>query len=145
MIFRHNNTLFHWNFPFKAVITLDEIKIHSLDMKQQKENEKIETDSRKKSALETIIDVVLGFLIFLPVNYFVLPLFVDQIAESNIVGILTITAIFTSISLVRKYALRRWFENQRQIVYENKIFVVNHINPKRFIRNLLEKLGGRKN
>ena len=145
MISRHKNTLFHQNFPFKAVITLDEIKTHSLDMKQQKENEKIETDSRKKSVLETIIDVVLGFLIFLPVNYFVLPLFVDQIAESNIVGMLAITAIFTSISLVRKYALRRWFENQRQIVYENKIFVVNHINPKRFIRNLLEKLGGRKN
>ena len=113
--------------------------------KQHIEKEKIEIDSKKKSALETVADVVLGFLIFLPVNYFVLPLFVDQIAESNIVGILTITAIFTSISLVRKYALRRWFENQRQIVYENKIFVVNHINPKRFIRNLLEKLGGRKN
>jgi len=145
MTFRHKNTSFHQNFPFKAVITLADMKTHSTDMKQHKENEKTEFDSRKKSALETIIDVVLGFLIFLPVNYFILPLFVDQIAESNIVGMLTITAIFTSISLVRKYVLRRWFENQKQIVYENKIFVVNRINPKHFIRNLLEKLGGRKN
>ena len=112
--------------------------------KQHIEKEKIEIDSKKKSALETVADVVLGFLIFLPVNYFVLPLFVDQIAESNIVGILTITAIFTSISLVRKYALRRWFENQRQIVYENKTWIVNNISPKRLVRNLLEKLGGMK-
>ena len=105
---------------------------------------KIDVDSRKKSALEAIADVGLGFGIFLPVNYFVLPLFVDQIAEYNIVGILTISAIFTSISLVRKYALRRWFESQRQIIYENKTWIVNNISPKRLVRNLLEKLGGMK-
>ena len=105
---------------------------------------KIDVDSRKKSALEAIADVGLGFGIFLPVNYFVLPLFVDQIAEYSIVGMLTISAIFTSISLVRKYALRRWFESQRQIIYENKTWIISNINPKRFIRNLLEKLGGMK-
>ena len=85
--------------------------------------EKIGFDSRKKSILETVTDVVLGFVIFLPVNYFVLPLFVDQIADYSIIGMLTISAIFTSISLVRKYVIRRWFENQRKIsvpkVYEH--------------------------
>jgi len=111
---------------------------------ETQEKEKIEVDSRKKSAIETVIDVILGFMIFVPVNYFVLPLFVDQIAEYNIVGILTISAIFTSISLVRKYALRRWFESQRQIIYENKTWIVNNISPKRLVRNLLEKLGGMK-
>ena len=144
MTFRHKITSFRQNFPFKAVITLADMKTHSIDMKQHKENEKIEFDTRKKSALETITDVVIGFLIFLPVNYFVLPLFVDQIAEYNIVGILTISAIFTLISLVRKYALRRWFESQRQIIYENKTWIVNNISPKRLVRNLLEKLGGMK-
>ena len=144
MVPRHKITPFHQKFPVKTVNTSTYIKSYNFDMKKQKENEKTEFDSRKKSALETITDVVLGFLIFVPVNYFVLPLFVDQIAEYNIVGILTISAIFTSISLVRKYALRRWFESQRQIIYENKTWIVNNINPKRFIRNLLEKLGGMK-
>ena len=144
MTLRHKNTSFHQKFPVKTVITSTYIKSYNFDMKKQKENEKTEFDTRKKSALETIADVVIGFLIFLPVNYFVLPLFVDQIAEYNIVGILTISAIFTSISLVRKYALRRWFESQRQIIYENKTWIVSNINPKRFIRNLLEKLGGMK-
>ena len=70
-------------------------------------------DSRKKSITETIIDIVIGFLLFLPVNFFVLPLFVDQIAEQNILGILFLSSIYTSIAVVRKYVLRRWFENMR--------------------------------
>ena len=113
--------------------------------KQDIEKEKIEVDSRKRSAIETVIDVILGFLIFVPVNYLVLPLFVDQIAEYDIVGMLTISAIFTLISLVRKYAIRRWFENHRLVLSEKKIWIINNINPKRFVRNLLEKLGGLKN
>ena len=111
--------------------------------KQDIEKEKIEVDSRKRSVIETVIDVILGFMIFVPVNYLVLPLFVDQIAGYDIVGMLTISAIFTSISLVRKYAIRRWFENHRIVLSEKKIWIVNNINPKRFIHNLLEKLGGR--
>ena len=70
--------------------------------KQDIEKEKIEVDSRKRSAIETVIDVILGFVIFVPVNYLVLPLFVDQIAGYDIVGMLTISAIFTLISLVRR-------------------------------------------
>ena len=113
--------------------------------KQDIEKEKIEVDSRKRTAIETVIDVILGFLIFVPVNYLVLPLFVDQIAGYDIVGMLTISAIFTLISLVRKYAIRRWFENHRLVLYEKKIWIINNVTPKRFARNLLEKLGGLKN
>ena len=113
--------------------------------KQDIEKEKTEVDSRKRSAIETVIDVILGFVIFVPVNYLVLPLFVDQIAEYDIVGMLTISAIFTLISLVRKYAIRRWFENHRLVLSEKKIWIINNMNPKLFVRNLLEKLGGLKN
>jgi len=143
MIFRHKNTVFPHNFRGNPGTTLASIPAHNNMNNHLKVNEKTETDSRKKSALETIADVVLGFLIFLPVNYFVLPLFVDQIAEYNIVGMLTISAIFTSISLVRKYAIRRWFENHRLVLSEKKIWIINNINPKQFVHNLLEKLGGR--
>ena len=71
-------------------------------------------DSKKKSITETIIDIVIGFLLFLPVNFFVLPLFVDQIAEQNIVGVLFLSSIYTSIALARKYVLRRWCESMRK-------------------------------
>ena len=70
-------------------------------------------DTRKKSITETVIDVSTGFVIFLPVNFFVLPLFVDEIASQSIIGILSISGIYTSIALVRKYTLRRLFERMR--------------------------------
>lgn len=71
-------------------------------------------DSRKKSITETVIDVSTGFVIFLPVNFFVLPLFVDEIASQSIIGVLSISGIYTSIALVRKYTLRRLFERMRK-------------------------------
>ena len=70
-------------------------------------------DSRKKSLVETSLDIFLGFLMFLPVNYFVLPLLVDPIAEYNILTAIQIGIMFSTISLIRKFALRRWFERMR--------------------------------
>ena len=70
-------------------------------------------DSRKKSIIESITDIVIGFLMYLPINFFVLPMFADQIANQEIVGFLQITAIFTLVAFVRKYTIRRWFSKMR--------------------------------
>ena len=75
-------------------------------------------DSKKKSMADTVTDITIGFLLFLPVNFFVLPLFVNEIATQNVTGMLTNSAIYTSIALARKFVLRRWFESMR-----NKKFV----------------------
>ena len=40
-------------------------------------------DSRKKSIIESITDIVVGFLMYLPINFFVLPMFSDQIANQE--------------------------------------------------------------
>ena len=71
------------------------------------------TDSRKKSLVETLLDIFLGFLMFLPVNYFVLPLLAGPIAEYDILTAIQIGIMFSTISLIRKFALRRWFERMR--------------------------------
>ena len=71
------------------------------------------TDSRKKSLVETSLDIFLGFLMFLPVNYFVLPLLAGPIAEYNILTAIQIGIMFSTISLIRKFTLRRWFEKMR--------------------------------
>ena len=71
------------------------------------------TDSRKKSLVETSLDIFLGFLMFLPVNYFVLPLLAGPIAEYNILTAIQIGIMFSTISLIRKFTLRRWFERMR--------------------------------
>jgi len=70
-------------------------------------------DSRKKSLVETLLDIFLGFPMFLPVNYFVLPLLVGPIAEYNILTTIQIGIMFSTISLIRKFTLRRWFERMR--------------------------------
>ena len=74
---------------------------------------KVSTDSRKKSLVETSLDIFLGFLMFLPVNYFVLPLFVEPIASHSLLTAIQIGVIFSTISLIRKFTLRRWFEKMR--------------------------------
>ena len=66
-------------------------------------------DSKKKSIIESLTDIVIGFLMYLPINFFVLPMFAGEIANQEIMGFLQITAIFTLVAFVRKYAIRRWF------------------------------------
>ena len=76
-------------------------------------------DSRKKSFCESLFDVVAGFLLYLPVNFFVLPYFTQGIDEYNVATMLTISSIYTSIALVRKYTIRRWvigFKGKKKLI-----------------------------
>ena len=69
-------------------------------------------DSRKRSMAETMFDIMLGFLLYLPVNFFILPYFTDGINEYNVVTMLSISIIYSSIAIARKYTIRRWFVNK---------------------------------
>ena len=71
------------------------------------------TDSKTKSLTETSLDIFLGFLMFLPVNYFVLPLFTGSIADYSLLTAIQIGVMFSTISLIRKFVIRRWFERMR--------------------------------
>ena len=73
----------------------------------------VATDSKTKSLVETSLDIFLGFMMFLPVNYFVLPLFAEQIADHSLLTAIQIGVMFSAVSLIRKFALRRWFERMR--------------------------------
>ena len=73
----------------------------------------VTTDSKTKSLVETSLDIFLGFVMFLTVNYFVLPLFAEQIADHSLLTAIQIDIIFSTISLIRKFTLRRWFEKMR--------------------------------
>jgi len=70
-------------------------------------------DSKTKSLTETLLDNFLGFLMFLPVNYFVLPLFAGPIADYSLLTAIQIGIMFSTISLIRKFVIRRWFERMR--------------------------------
>ncbi len=82
----------------------------------EKRMEQVKTasaDSVKKSLTETLLDIFLGFVMFLPVNYFVLPVFAESITDYSILTSIQIGIMFTTISLIRKFAIRRWFESMR--------------------------------
>ena len=49
-------------------------------------------DSRKKSIIESIVDIVIGFGMYLPINFFILPMFAGEIANQELIGFLQITA-----------------------------------------------------
>ena len=74
-------------------------------------------DSKKRSMIETAIDVAIGFVMYLPINFLILPLFAEQISSYDILGFFQLSAIFTAIALVRKYTIRRWFENLKQVKF----------------------------
>ena len=70
-------------------------------------------DTKTKSLVETSLDIFLGFMMLLPVNYFVLPLIAEMIAEHSLLAAIQIGIMFSAISLVRKFTIRRWFEKMR--------------------------------
>jgi|TARA_Y100000748_G_C15387368_1_gene446145 hypothetical protein len=74
-------------------------------------------DSKKRSLIETVIDAGIGFVLYLPINFGILPLFAEQISSYDLGGFLQLSAIFTVIALVRKYTIRRWFENLKQVKF----------------------------
>jgi len=74
-------------------------------------------DSKKRSLIETVIDAGIGFVLYLPINYGILPVFAEQISSYDLGGFLQLSAIFTVIALVRKYTIRRWFENLKQVKF----------------------------
>jgi len=71
-------------------------------------------DSRRRSIYESAFDLGTGFAMYLPINFFILPLFIDVIVDQEIFGLIQIGIIFTIIGLVKKYTIRRWFENMHK-------------------------------
>lgn len=64
------------------------------------------SQSRLGSFIEAVINIVIGFLINFTANALIFPLFGWSISVSDnfLLG-----AIYTAISLVRSYTIRRWF------------------------------------
>jgi len=69
-------------------------------------------DSRKKSAIEVSIDVVLGCGVATALNYIILPHYIDTIESGAPLGMLTISFWYVAASFIRKYTVRRWFVNK---------------------------------
>jgi hypothetical protein len=78
-------------------------------------------DSRKRSLIETMGDIALGFMINFTLNMIILPPYADGIARSDTWTLLQIGLWFTVVALVRRYAVRRLFENLKKKKWRNRI------------------------
>ena len=67
--------------------------------------------SKKQSLIETLTNVLVGWLIGVILNMVVLPLFGYNISLTD--GVL-ISIIFTIVSIVRGYVVRRWFNRMNK-------------------------------
>ena len=66
--------------------------------------------SKRESMIETLTNVGIGWFISFIANMLVLPLFGYNI---NLTDGVLISIIFTIISIVRGYVVRRWFNSKR--------------------------------
>ena len=78
-----------------------------------KQEQELKEDSKRRSLIESAFDIGTGFLMYLPINFFILPLCVDVIQNQDFFGIMQMTVLFTCVALLRKYTIRRWFEKMR--------------------------------
>ena len=65
--------------------------------------------SKRESMIETLTSVFVGWLIGVILNMLVLPLFDYNI---TVVDSLWVSLIFTAVSVIRGYIIRRWFNSK---------------------------------
>ena len=64
--------------------------------------------SRRQSIIEAWVNIAIGLVVNLTANMFLLPLVG---AKLTLAGNLWLGCTFTAVSIVRQYAIRRWFNN----------------------------------
>ena len=67
--------------------------------------------SKRESMIETLTSVFVGWLIGVILNLTILPLFDYNI---TVVDSLWVSLIFTVVSVVRGYIIRRWFNSKEK-------------------------------
>jgi len=79
---------------------------------KKRKNLATKVDTKLRSLKETGMDVGLGLIISTVLNYTILPLYWEGIANREVIVMLQISAIYTALALLRKYGMRRAFENK---------------------------------
>lgn len=67
--------------------------------------------SKRESMIESLTSVGIGWLIGVILNMLVLPLFDYDVSLTD--GVL-ISIIFTAVSVIRSYVIRRWFNSKEE-------------------------------
>ena len=72
--------------------------------------------SKKQSLIESLTSTTIGIIIGIVLNLTILPIFGYPV---SVVDSLWISVIFTVVSIIRSYIIRRWFNSKEKV---NEIF-----------------------
>ena len=67
--------------------------------------------SKKQSFIESLTSTTIGIIIGIVLNLTILPIFGYPVSVSDS---LWISIIFTSVSVIRSYIIRRWFNSKEE-------------------------------
>jgi hypothetical protein len=67
------------------------------------------TQTKKNSAIETVINVGSGYFVAMGLNLTVLPYFAEGIVQQSVVSAAVIGLIYTAVSMARSFGFRRLF------------------------------------
>ena len=68
--------------------------------------------SKKQSLIETLTSITIGIIIGIVLNLTILPIFGYPVSLSDS---LWISVIFTVVSIIRSYIIRRWFNSKEKL------------------------------
>tara|TARA_B100001750_G_scaffold144681_1_gene115523 strand:- start:12893 stop:13141 length:249 start_codon:yes stop_codon:yes gene_type:complete len=77
--------------------------------------------SQKQSLIESAINVGTGAVIAFILNLYLLPHFIDDIANQVMTTAILIGVIYTAVSMLRSYLFRRCFNK----IENNKVYIRN--------------------
>ena len=68
--------------------------------------------TKRQSAIESLTSTTIGIIIGIVLNLTILPIFGYPVSLSDS---LWISVIFTAISVIRSYIIRRWFNSKEEL------------------------------
>ena len=68
--------------------------------------------TKKQSAIESLTSTTIGIIIGIVLNLTILPIFGYPVSLSDS---LWISVIFTVVSIIRSYIIRRWFNSKEEL------------------------------
>ena len=68
--------------------------------------------SKKQSFIESLTSTTIGIIIGIVLNLTILPIFGYPV---SVVDSLWISVIFTVVSIIRSYIIRRWFNSKEEV------------------------------
>lgn len=71
--------------------------------------------TKRQSAIETAVNIGIGYFISMGLNLYFLPHYAIEIGNQNVIIAIFIGGVFTIVSVIRSFGLRRLFNRYHEV------------------------------